>query len=280
MELTKKFVEKTKKDGENALISLISQFERDNSKVNFILENLGYIPKEFKCDWLFKYTKNTNHKLRMSAIKNIGKLNLNGELSQLYELYKTESKTEIKREIISSIGRQRNIETKDFLIQVLNDADPKIVCQAIRALLVFKRDEEISKELKKLKNHKNEMVQSVIEKEFYLNSKKQDKQHHTQTYDFLKNVIVHGDVREVLTSVPEDSIHLTFTSPPYYNARDYSIYPSYRDYLEFLNEVFKGIHRVTKEGRFLLINTSPIIIPRISRQHASKRYPIPFDLHN
>ncbi len=279
MELTKQFVEKTKKSGETALVSLISQVERDSSKLNFVLENLGYIPKGFKGEWLFKYAGDTNHKLRMSAIKNIGKLNLSGELEQLYELFKTEPKTEIKREIISSIGRQRNIETKSFLIQVLKDNDPKIVCQAIRALLVFKNNDEITNELKELKNHKNETVQSIIEKDFFANSTKQSILHHTQTYDFLKNTIVHGDVREILKSVPEDSIHLTFTSPPYYNARDYSIYPSYKDYLEFLDEVFKAVHRVTKEGRFLLINTSPIIIPRISRQHSSKRYPIPFDLH-
>jgi DNA modification methylase len=39
------------------------------------------------------------------------------------------------------------------------------------------------------------------------------------------------------------------------------------------------VHRVTKEGRFFILNTSPIIIPRVSRQHSSKRYPIPFDIH-
>lgn len=77
----------------------------------------------------------------------------------------------------------------------------------------------------------------------------------------------------------DESIHLTFTSPPYYNARDYSIYPSYKHYLEFLAEVFKQVHRITKEGRFLILNTSPIIIPRVSRSHSSKRYPIPFDIH-
>ncbi len=280
MNLTKEIVENTKKKGETAVISLISQFNEDNSKINFILESLGYIPKDFKGDWLFKYTQVDNHKLRMSAIRTIGKLKLNGELSTLYKLFEKEPKTEIKREIISSIGRQRNIKTKDFLIEVLKDEDPKIVCQAIRALLVFKEDIEILGELKRLKNHKNEMVQMVIEKEFYSNSKKQSALHHTQTYDFLKNTIVHGDVRDVLKNVPEDSIHLTFTSPPYYNARDYSIYPSYEDYLEFLDDVFKEVHRVTKEGRFLLINTSPIIIPRISRQHSSIRYPIPYDLHN
>jgi DNA modification methylase len=37
---------------------------------------------------------------------------------------------------------------------------------------------------------------------------------------------------------------------------------------------------MTKEGRFLIVNTSPIIIPRVSRAHSSKRYPIPFDLHS
>src|SRR3546814_17843188 len=30
----------------------------------------------------------------------------------------------------------------------------------------------------------------------------------------------------------------------------------------------------------MIINTSPISVPRGSRQHASKRYPIPFDLHS
>ena len=46
-----------------------------------------------------------------------------------------------------------------------------------------------------------------------------------------------------------------------------------------MEQVFVETHRITKEGRFLVVNTSPIIIPRVSRSHSSKRYPIPFDLH-
>jgi DNA modification methylase len=87
-------------------------------------------------------------------------------------------------------------------------------------------------------------------------------------------------VLEALKYVPDESVHLTFTSPPYYNARDYSIYPSYNAYLEFLSNVFKEVHRITKEGRFFLLNTSPVIVPRVSRSHSSKRYPIPFDIHH
>ena len=90
---------------------------------------------------------------------------------------------------------------------------------------------------------------------------------------------MHGDAVEALRRVPNDQIQLTFTSPPYYNARDYSIYPSYTHYLDFLVEVFSEVHRVTDEGRFLVVNTSPVIVPRAGRQHESHRYAIPFDLH-
>ncbi len=280
MELTKSGIKSSLLNGEHSIQELISLYKNDYSKIYFILENLGKLPKDFQGKWLFNFINHENHKIRLSAIKNIGKLNLNSDLKKLCSQFYKEEKTEIRREIISSIGRQRNVNAQDFLMQTLQDDDPKVVCQAIRALLVFKDNPNITKELKKLKNHKNEMVQSVIEKEFYTEAAIKSKLKHTETYDFLKNTIVHGDVREVLSSVPDDSIHLTFTSPPYYNARDYSIYPSYQDYLQFLQEVFQEIHRVTKEGRFLLINTSPIIIPRISRQHSSKRYPIPFDLHH
>lgn len=145
----------------------------------------------------------------------------------------------------------------------------------------FKGQPEIDNALRKLVNHENEMVRSVIYKEYFTQKvNKKTLLPHTETYPFLKNVVVNSDVRDVLQLVPEDSVHLTFTSPPYYNARDYSIYPSYEAYLVFLQEVFKEIHRITKEGRFLIVNTSPVIVPRISRAHSSKRYPIPFDLHH
>jgi DNA modification methylase len=146
-------------------------------------------------------------------------------------------------------------------------------------LLVFKGDDKVDNILKPLLNHENEMVRSVIYKEYFANQKDKNEQSHSESYDYLKNVVVNADTLEVMKLLKDESIHLTFTSPPYYNARDYSIYPSYKSYLKFLEEVFAEVYRITKEGRFLILNTSPIIIPRISRAHSSKRYPIPFDIH-
>ena len=103
---------------------------------------------------------------------------------------------------------------------------------------------------------------------------------HAETFDRLKNVVVQGDVNEVLDYVPDESIHLSLTSPPYFNARDYSFWTTYNDYLDFMKSVLLKVCRVTKEGRFLVINTSPIIMPRPHRQCSSKRYGIPFDIHS
>ena len=102
---------------------------------------------------------------------------------------------------------------------------------------------------------------------------------HVLSPNWLNNVAVHGDALQALQRIPDDSVHLTFTSPPYYNARDYSTYASYDEYLDFLSRVFAEVHRVTKEGRFFVLNTSPVIVPRAGRQHESHRYAIPFDLH-
>jgi DNA modification methylase len=46
-----------------------------------------------------------------------------------------------------------------------------------------------------------------------------------------------------------------------------------------LKDVFTEVHRITEEGRFCVINCSPVLKPRLSRSHQSKHYPIPFDLH-
>ena len=61
--------------------------------------------------------------------------------------------SDIRREIVSGIGRLRNKKTISVLLDLLKDDDPNIVLQAIRGLLVFKDDKEIVDKLKKLQKH-------------------------------------------------------------------------------------------------------------------------------
>ncbi len=277
--LTRDAVLLAKQQGYEAIIQLIKSAQ-SNADLVFILENLGSLPSTFGNDCFIELLKQENKDVRLWAIKNLGKLKDINLIPIYTETITNDESTEVKREAVSSLGRLRNKVSIPILIDILQNSDPKIVCQAIRGLLVFKGNTVVDEKLKQLINHKNEMVVSVIQKEYFANNESKKKTDpHPFVHQYLTNVVVNGDVRDVLKYVPDESIHLTFTSPPYYNARDYSIYPSYEDYLKFLAEVFKETHRITKEGRFLIINTSPVIVPRISRAHSSKRYPIPFDMH-
>lgn len=96
----------------------------------------------------------------------------------------------------------------------------------------------------------------------------------------LRNTIALGDSVQVLQDFPEESIDLIFTSPPYYNARpEYEDYVSYETYLLKMRRIIGACHRVLNEGRFFVMNISPVLIRRTSRSESSKRIAVPFDIH-
>lgn len=277
--ITKEQIVELKKNNPSGLHTLIQQ-KADSREILFVLENLGYLPRGFDASVLVPLLKHSNDQVRLWTVKNLGKVTDPRFMKLLLESATQDTDSMVRREAVSSIGRMRNQKAIPYLTQLLNDSDPKIVLQAIRGLLVFRANLPVKEQLKKLATHPNETVQSVIRKEFFQNSNGHEpKEEHAKSPVFMQNVVVQGNVQEILKHVPDESIHLTFTSPPYYNARDYSIYESYNAYLDFLTQVFCQVYRVTKEGRFLIVNTSPVIVPRVSRAHSSKRYPIPFDLH-
>ena len=256
---------------------------RDEAALLFLLDNLGKLPAGFNGALFIPLLAHTNPKIRILAAKNVGKLKDEKFLIELSQFAANEENTFARREAISAIGRMRSEKAIPILIEFLADVDPKVVLQALRGLLYFKEKPEVQTALDSLREHPNELIREhfaseVKNKSARLQNGKKDL-HHPTSPDVLKNVIVHTDVQEALKVIPDESIHLTFTSPPYYNARDYTIYQSYAAYLDFLTAIFKETHRITKEGRFFVLNTSPVIVPRISRAHSSKRYAIPYDIH-
>jgi len=96
----------------------------------------------------------------------------------------------------------------------------------------------------------------------------------------LRNTIALGDAEEILQELPAESIDLVFTSPPYYNARpEYEDYVTYEEYLLKIRRIIRASHTVLNEGRFFVMNISPVLIRRTSRSAASKRIAVPFDMH-
>lgn len=96
----------------------------------------------------------------------------------------------------------------------------------------------------------------------------------------LRNTIGMGDSEELLQELPANSIDLVFTSPPYFNAKpEYAEYLSYEEYLLKMKKIIHECARVLNEGRFFVLNVSPVLIRRASRNEASKRIAVPFDFH-
>lgn len=95
-----------------------------------------------------------------------------------------------------------------------------------------------------------------------------------------KNRILLGDSVALLKSLAPHSVHLVFTSPPYYNARpDYTDYAAYEEYLAQIRAVIRECGRVLDEGRFFVMNVAPVLLRRENRTKASRRIAVPFDMH-
>lgn len=209
--------------------SFISFLHNQNEgTIVYVLEKLGRLENGYSREPLMNLLNNKNENIRALSVKNLAKMTDVSLLPVFIKYADNDESTEVRREAVSAIGRLRNEKAIPTLISFLTDTDPKVVMQAIRGLLVFTNKSEIKQELKKLLSHPNELIKEVINKEVNgVCYKSNSSQKHDEFPSYLRNTVVQGDVQEVLKYIPDESIHLTFTSPPYYNARDYSIYQSY-----------------------------------------------------
>ncbi len=279
--ITKTEIASEKLNPNSQFFAVVLAPTNEEQQLLFTLKNLGKLPEGFDGQLFVPLLEHRNPKIRCLAIKNVGKLKDERFLTKLVAFAETEKNTVTRREAVSAIGRLKTENAIPILTQFTLDTDPKIILQAMRGLLYFKEHPDVKTALTSLAAHPNEMIREQIARELKDRGQTETSKtrNHPASPEALKNVMVCADVQDVLKVIPDESVHLTFTSPPYYNARDYTIFPSYEAYLDFLTTVFKETHRITKEGRFFVLNTSPVIVPRISRAHSSKRYAIPYDIH-
>ncbi|HKX41335.1 MAG TPA: site-specific DNA-methyltransferase [Burkholderiaceae bacterium] len=72
--------------------------------------------------------------------------------------------------------------------------------------------------------------------------------------------ILHGDCRDVMASLPDQSLHCCVTSPPYFGLRDYGhddqigLESSPAEYVEQLVAVFREVRRVLRDDGTLWLN--------------------------
>ncbi len=219
--------------------------------------------------------------ITVDYIKKLGLLKSEENLNLLISLFANNyDKIDIRREIVSSIGRQKNNKKIfDFIKNnVFSCGCMELVYQMYRTCLYKSNHDDFAKlgneilcffdneVLKKMKSYheykKNGKPISIV-------SKKQ----------ILLPTLLEGDNLTTLRKIDKESVQLIFTSPPYYNARIYSDYTSYNVYLDSMYLTLKECYRTLEPGRFIIINVSPVITKRPGREFESIRYPIHFDFH-
>lgn len=114
---------------------------------------------------------------------------------------------------------------------------------------VIKNEKEPSKRVKEsdnLKKRQKELAEKMIKN--YWNNQKLDKTNH---------LIVIGDSRN-MKKIKDNAVHLIVTSPPYFNAKEYSQWPTIQKYLADMSLTFKECFRVLVPNRKFCLNISDL----------------------
>ncbi len=101
---------------------------------------------------------------------------------------------------------------------------------------------------------------NIVKKKYQLED---SPNYNKELYNFVKNnnkkvKILWGNCLDHLKNLPSESIHLMVTSPPYYNARDYSIWENLQKYLDDMRIIIKESYRVLDNHRVFVFNIGDI----------------------
>jgi len=132
-------------------------------------------------------------------------------------------------------------------------------------------NDELNEFYHRIKYIQNIEETPIVIKEFinqyikYVKELFQQKYKHTdyKLVDFLKQKddgikVIWGDCLNVLRSMKSESVHVMVTSPPYYNAREYSQWKNLREYLDDMRKIIREAYRVLDNHRVFVFNVGDI----------------------
>lgn len=89
-----------------------------------------------------------------------------------------------------------------------------------------------------------------------------------------KNKIYNEDCLRGIRKLPSKSVDLIVTSPPYYNAREYSHWGSLEDYLSDMEDILIEIKRVLKNHRYIIWNVGDIVSQIGDAKWSTRKLPL------
>ena len=82
--------------------------------------------------------------------------------------------------------------------------------------------------------------------------------------------LYNDDCLNILHSMSDNSIQLMVTSPPYFNAREYSQYVDLDEYKSIMKTIFTEVYRVLENHRYIVVNVGDILA-QVGHQKSVRR---------
>ncbi|MGV3278629.1 DNA-methyltransferase [Rickettsiales bacterium LUAb2] len=170
--------------------------------------------------------------------------------------------TSKKKPLNTDLLMQKLLNSKSYISKILSTSLDYLKTEFTDAqLLNFLQKISFLSEKSDTKEIINSFSQIYISyiKDIYQNKSKYNK----NLSKFIANnsdeiKLVWGNCLDVLKKLKAESIHLMVTSPPYYNARDYSNWENLNKYLDDMRLIIRECYRVLDNHRVFVFNVGDI----------------------
>jgi len=144
-------------------------------------------------------------------------------------------------------------KSNKYLIETFGPKEAETFIKEAKEKIVSADKKDIVHEFRELyekmvkENHRNDTSLNFDKKLFSFVQK-----------DNKKVKILWGDCLDTLKKLPSESVHLMVTSPPYYNAREYSQWSDLNEYLDDMRKIIKEAWRVLDNHHVFVFNVGDI----------------------
>lgn len=95
------------------------------------------------------------------------------------------------------------------------------------------------------------------------------------SYYFNKNgMLLNINCLDGMKCLNDESMDLFVTSPPYFNAREYSQYSNTKEYMDIMRNIFQEAYRTLKNHKYVVLNVGDIISQIDKAKWSTKKLPL------
>ncbi len=157
-----------------------------------------------------------------------------------------------QRKYTRTMPKAKKTETTPAITKKAKSADVLKVSSGVIDKILPVAEQGLKQSKSEIEAEKLQKTQDKLVNEEKINVAFSDPSHEATQH------VIYTQDNKSIPQIVSDSVHLAVTSPPYFNAREYSTWATVDDYLEDMKSSFEEVFRVLKPGRKFCLNISDL----------------------